>query len=310
MKPLKLDIDGVLENKSYDMILAILRSHGITRTQLAKICGVSVVTAGKVVSAMLAAGYAIAEPDTSAPNKRAELIKPAADLVALIIKVSRRKLSLFLCNIVGDIIISRSKNINDSLPVEEDIIRLISSSWDELGIYRSEHCGTVILCEDGVAKPDARAISDAIPSFYPDVMLSSKDCVERYINRAYPSDTTLFVALSDALDIRLFSDGRTLKSNHSAPPRIEQNDERFVIPHIARTVSSLFNITLPGRIIIESEDIPFDSRALDMLRKEIRLNTPLRREGLPEIITNTAPALDVREAVDIIRKRLADIRLQ
>lgn len=309
MKPLKLDIDGVLENKSYDMILAILRLHGITRTQLAKICGVSAVTAGKVVSAMLAAGYATAESDTSAPNKRAELIKPAADLVALIIKVSRRKLSLLLCNIGGDIILSHSKNINDSLPIEQDIIRLISSSWDELGRYIGERCGTVILCEDGVTKPDVRAISDAIPSFYPDVMLSSKDCVERYINRVYPSDTTLFVGLGDTLDIRLFSEGRTLKSNHSAPPRIEQNDERFVISHLARTVSSLFNITLPRRIIIESEDIPFDSRALDMLREEIKLNTPLRREGLPEIITNTAPSLDVSEAVDTVRKRFADIKL-
>ncbi|MBE6531577.1 MAG: MarR family transcriptional regulator [Ruminococcaceae bacterium] len=310
MKPLKLDIDGVLGSKSYDIILAILRSRGITRKELADVCGVSTVTVGKVVSAMLAAGYATAESDTSAPNKRAELITPAADLAALIIKGSRRKLGLFLCDICGDIILSRSKNINDSLPVEEDIIRLISSAQDELKGYVGERCGTVILCDDGAAKPDIRAISLAIPALSPDIVLPSRDCTEKYINRVYPNDTTLFVCLGEVLDIRLFSEGRTIKSNLSAPPRIEQNDERSVISHLARTVSSLFNITLPRRIIIESEYLPFDDRALDMLREEIKLNTPLRREGLPEIITNTAPSLDVSEAVDMVRKKFADIRLQ
>ena len=309
MKTLSLDIDGVLENKSYDIILAVLRSRTTTRTQLAKECGVSTVTVGKVVSAMLAKGYATAESDTSVPNRRGEIIKPAADLAALIIKVGGRAISLFVCEICGDILFSRSKRINESLPAEQEIIRLIRSAQDELNRYAGELCGAVVLCDNGAAKPDIYAVSSAFPALKPDAVISSRECVERYINRVYPSDTTLFVSLGEALDIRLFSEGHALKSNHSAPPRLEQTDDLFVISHVAKTVSSLFNITLPERIIIESEDIRIDGRALAMLREEIKKSTPVRREGLPEIITNTAPSLDVSEAVDIVRKRLADIKL-
>ena len=306
MNPLQIEIDGVLEDKSYDIILAVLRSRGITRAQLANQCGVSAATAGKIVSALLCAGHAIAESDL---NGRAEIIKPAESLRVLVVKLSRRKLNVFLCDMSEEIIFSCSKKANDSLPIEQEIIRLILSSQNELEKYISVRPVTVILCEDGAAKPDIGAISAAIPSFSADIILRSRDCTERYINRVYPNDTTLFVNTDEALDIRLFSEGRTLRSNHSTPPRLEQTDERFVISHLARTLSSLFNITLPERIIIESEDIPFDRRALDMLREEIRESTPLSRGRIPEIITNTASALDVKEAVDTVRKRLADIRV-
>lgn len=309
MKPLQLDIDGVLQNKSSDIILSILRSKGVSRSQLAEQCGVSAMTAGKVVSAMLDANYAIAEHDTSAPNKRAELIKPAPDFGVIVAKLSRRKLKLFICDIGGDIILSRSKNINDSLPPEQEIIRLISSIQGELERYPSERRALAVLHGEEAAKPSSRIIANTLPFLTPCITLPSRDCAEKHINRVYPNDTTLWVKLDGAFDIRLFSEGHALNSNRTELPRMAQSDDSFVISHLAKTLSSLFNLTLPQRIIIETEDIPFDCRALDMLRAQIRSDTPLRRESLPEIIINTAPELDVKEAVDIIRRRFAGIEL-
>ena len=272
MKLTPLDISGIKRDKLALIINTLLSSAGITRGELAVRCGVSTMTAGKVVSAMLDSGHATLSKDYDREGRYLDHIYPSGIFKFLIIELYEGSMSATVYDALDNIHLSYSQPRNESVPRELDEAAFISMAREQSKCA----CLGAVIYSEGTATP----ITEEMPSF------SRRTAAAKYVSSAHPQGCVLLVGAERRGDIMLISDGQPIKGKCApicAPTEIKSELE--LLRYLGERLPSLFSFILPDKIIIDTNGLSVTRRFATALSELLCESCLLTKEKLPEIIT-------------------------
>ncbi len=280
-KAFKLELDGISRDKIYAIISEVFRGDGLSRDELAEVTDMSNVTAGKIVSAMLARGMFTPE-EQFIPRKRApEKIFPSDKINILVFCLSEYRLSAALYNLRKSIIFSSSRPPNESLPIEFDVSAFADSIEQNIAELTDGNVCEIAVSTDKKSIPMLKYAKNRLLAEAE--FLDEGDCIADYMQRAFPSECAAYIKIDRDMSVRIFNGGVPVgKSSESRRP-LDGMGERSVISFSAEYLTPIFQILAPSSLLIDSEILSLTPRFVSKLRSEIKRASRLEDEKMPDI---------------------------
>ncbi len=271
-----LCISGIKRDKLALIINTLLSYRGITRTELASLCGVSTVTAGKVVSAMLDAGYATVSKDYDKGGRYLDHIYPSATFKFFIIEMSDKTMSATVYDALENIHLSYSQPRNESIQRDIDEAAFISLTFEHTRALRERST-----CLSAIIYSGKEPTLDGMPIF------SRKLAAAEYVSNTYPHECVLLVGAQKHGDITIISDGKTVNGKH-APRRAakEITSELDLLEHLGEELSTLFSFIIPDTVVIDVTGLSVTRRFGSALSEMLCERYGIEKEKLPKIVTS------------------------
>lgn len=298
--PTPPDTKGINKATFLRVASAVLRSDGISRSSLAKLCDISAVSAGKVVSAMLESDLAVPQKLASSGGRSAELIFPSPSLRATVIFAGEDRIRISVCELSGKECFSHSRPIDHSLDYKDNLLCVARSSQVILSKEASHTCGALVVCEnDGLKKELYSSLSELL--FLPSPIITTyEECVTSCLAQRYRDKNLLLLRISPTLRPMLFCGGSRISTKRTEPYRLSGLDELSLVKKLADTLTPFFDIIIPDKIIIDSEIFSVDKMLLSALSRELLRRRPSRAEEAPELFSLSEPPLVTLAALDML----------
>ena len=278
MKLTPLDVSGIKRDKLSLIINTLLSSGGITRGELASRCGVSAMTAGKVVSAMLEAGYATVSKDYDRDGRYLDHIYPSDVFRFLMIEMSEDSMSATVYDALYNTRLSYTQPRNESIPRELDEAAFISMAQESASAIKGSSAllGAVI-CSD--KEPLSSAMG--LPLF------SRRLAAAEYVSRAYPKGCVMLVGAETRGDLTLISDGAIVSGKYAPIGAAKEiNSELELLEYLVERLSTFFSFITPDKIIIDTSGLSVTRRFASALSERLCERHSTEKEKLPEIVTS------------------------
>lgn len=285
MLPARIPIPSVNKNTAKTIISALLASNGITRTELAGTCKVSTMTAGKVVSAMCNVGYAEIGEEIAASGRRSDFIYPSERFTFLIFDIGEHTMSADIYDARDNTRFTYDQPRNQSLDITTDALSFLalvneqSRDADECDTYRIS--ALLYRKETGL---DIKALSQKGI----DTVIEKSAAAARYASGRYKNECIAFVGADDGADIRIIADGKLIQGKgnpikHSARRGLSELE---MLDALTAKLSSLFELVMPHKVMIDSRALHLSRRFSDELGERLCEHTAMQKEELPEFVTN------------------------
>lgn len=284
MLPKPISIPSVNKNTAKAIIATLLSSNGITRTELARACGVSAMTAGKVVSAMCSAGYASIGTEISECGRRSDFIYPSERFTFLIFYIGERTMSAEIYDARDNTRFCYTQPRCDGVDAHTDAAAFIAfvneqlEDSDEREYYR---LSALISYGTGVN-------AQSLGAYDVSVSAKSLDAAAEYVKRAYPTECVAFVGADSTCDIRLIAKGEEICGKTATRRRSAKSitSELDMLSVLSERLASIFELLIPDRVVIDSRSLHLSRRFSSELGELLTERTGLQKEELPELVTN------------------------
>lgn len=305
MLPTPISIKSVNKNTAKAIISALFSAGGVTRGELAARCGVSAMTAGKVVRAMCEAGYAAITEEIGSHGRISEFIYPTERFTFLVFDIGERSMWADVIDARGNTRLSYSQPRNHGIDVTEDVSRfvaLVKEQIEDIAELRSAYTLSALLCH-------SKSALDANTPALCDISLISErtEAAVRYIESHYPEELVAFVGARDGADITLISKGEQICGKRGVGSAKETGSELDMLSILTSRLGSLFELICPDRVIIDSRSLHLSRRFSAELCEHITERRAIEKEELPEIITNDGIPFPSRAVIGQLINIYADI---
>ena len=299
MRATQIAIDGVSERKRLDIIRTVIFSDGISRAQIAQKCGVSSMTVGKVISALLSEGIVACERSALRKGKNTELFRASENINILVFCFEPQRLSVSVSDTRGNILFSHSEQLNASIPYDTNITDLITSVYENIThTLREKLCAVAVITSDGVRAEDLSVISSILPDFYIDISADRREYIAYHMRENYPEQSVLLVHVGEVLKLSLYCRETEVRSRHTTNIPCEQVSATW----IAEILAELSHIIIPDTVMLEYDREFATGDILQPLKSEFCRRSHISESDMPKfILTNKSP-ISVRSAI----KRAAD----
>ena len=286
MTPSPINLNSLNKNTARALISAILSSGGITRTELAKLCGVSAMTAGKAVSAMLCAGYATAEPEVSERSRVSDLIYPSERFRFLIFSIGTREMCAEIYDTRENTRFCYTQPRNHSVDVTTDASAFLSTVNEQLRAADADPDTYRLsaLLYHKITKLDTSALARHGIDIFTDIT----NAAALYTKTKYPEECIAFVGVYGGADITVISDGKAINGKRAARKQRSKDalSELEMLDILSLQLSRLFNFITPDRVLIDSRSLHLSRRFASELYDRLEERTAMKKEELPELVTN------------------------
>ena len=270
MKILPLNIQGIAEDKAYKIIYTTLTSENISRGEIARICSVSTMTVGKVVSELLRAGLLISKKVPRGTGPHTEILRPSPKINTLFFDLGERRIKLTVCNAAKEVIIERTLEINDALPYEANVINFVTAISKSLPEPIAQgFCGYAAAHR---RKGCQYAINTALSTGAPAEFLAVRsydDYVCDIIKKQHPEKCIFLLHIGDNISLSIIHEGRRINTNNPIVEQISPLDVKGAIVGIATSLAPIVRTIHADMIILESDTMPIDARFTDALKNKI-----------------------------------------
>ena len=295
MLPTPISIPSVNKNTARAIISALLSAGGVTRGELAARCGVSAMTAGKVVSAMCAAGYAAVAEEISAHGRVSDFIYPAESITFLVFDIGAKIMSADVIDAKESTRFSYAQPRNHGVDTASDVSGFISIVREQLADSEELNASyrlSALLYHAGVELN----ISDPI---FKDISLFSSisDAKAQYVKKNHPKELVAFVSVNEFTDISLVFDGELIRGKQTAKRSKAALSELDMLNILTARLSSLFELVIPNRVIIDSRSLNLSRRFSSELGERLMSRTDMQKEELPELVTNDGISFPSRAVI-------------
>ena len=302
MFPHSISIPGVTASTAKAIIAKILSANGITRTDLALSCGVSAMTAGKIVSAMRDVGYATVGEEISARGRRSEFIYPAECFTFLIFDVGERAMYADVYDARENLKFTYTQPRNESVDFATDVasfVALVNEQLSDIGspdAYRL----SALLCRDQ---------NMSIPPESIELVTERAFAAASYVKDAYPNECIAFVGANDGADISVISDGKLLLGKTTPKNRAAKHvaSELEMLDTLTGKLAGLFELLIPDRVIIDSRSLHISRRFSSEFSERLTARTGMQKEELPELTTNDGIPFPSRAVIGQLIKLYAEL---
>ena len=305
MLPTPISIKSVNKNTAKAIISALFSAGGVTRGELAARCGVSAMTAGKVVSAMCAAGYASTADEIGSHGRISEFIYPSERFAFVIFDIGEHNMWADIIDARGNTRLAYSQLRNHGIDITEDVSHLVSLVNRQIGDsadLSSLYTLSALLCH-GKAKLDL-----GVPALSGITLVSERtDAAVSYIRALYPEELVAFVGARDGADITLVSKGEQIRGKHGADRVKEAVSELDMLNILTSRLGSFFELICPDRVLIDSRSLHLSRRFSSELCENITNRQAVEKEELPEIVTNDGISFPSRAVIGQLIDIYADI---
>lgn len=297
MLPAPISIPSVNKNTAATIISALLASNGITRTDLAGACSVSAMTAGKVVNAMCHAGYAAIVEDFSAQGRRSDFIYPSDRFTFLIFDIGERTMSASIYDARESTRFTYTQPRNESVDITTDarsFVALVNEQISDIG--QSDTYRLSALLYNKSISLNVKILEQEMPF---STAIEKSVAASEYAGKKYPGECIAFIGAADGSDISIISDGKTV-SGRSKPRKLSakiDTSEIDMLDTLPSKLISLFDFVMPDRVILESRSLHLSRRFSDELCERLCARRSIRKEELPELITNDGIPFPSRAAI-------------
>lgn len=305
MLPNPVSISGVNKSTAKKIISVLLSSNGTTRTDLARACGVSAMTAGKVVRAMCDVGYASICEEFSACGRRADFIYPSDRFTFLVFDVGERAMSADIYDARESTIFSYTQPICDSIDRETDVKSFMALVKEHLGEDEErENYRLSALLYHGVNIDHGTLTASDIS-----IALDKSDAAAEYVKSAYPDECAAFVEADSTCNINLIVNGKLIRGKANPRNRTTNSitSELDMLNALTSKLSGLFEFLIPDKLIIDSRSLHLSRRFASELYDRLTERTGLKKEELPELVTNDGIPFPSRAVVGQLIDIYADI---
>lgn len=294
MRATQIDADGVSREKQLDIIRTVIFSDKISRGEIAKLCGVSSMTVGKVISALIRAGLVRVEKAALGKGKNTELLSAADNINILVFCFEPQKLSVTLSDTRANVLFSHSQPVNDSIPYNSNIADLITSAYGHIErILREKLCAVSVISTDGIRSEDISVINSIIPDFYIDVLADSREYTADYMRENHSSKNLLFIRVGERVDLSLYCRGVEISSRNAvAIPR-----EQISVEKIADILVNLSHIIIPDMVILEPDRALATNDLLPSLKNEFGRKSRTSENDMPEFTLADKTPIAVLSAI-------------
>ena len=297
MTPTPLSIPSVNKSTAQKLIRALLSSGGITRGELAKACGVSAMTAGKVVSAMCLAGYAIAENEITKHGRTSEFIYPSERFTFLVFDILEHSMSADVFDARENIIFSYNQQRNPSIDAGTDAKMFISLVEEQLKDTDSKN--NAFRLSALLYHQSTELDTDAFTMGNIKIFKERSVATASYVGELYPAECIAFVGAEEDADIMLVSKGARIHSK--GKPRRQRSkgviSELDMLENLATRLCGLFEFLIPNKVIIDSRSLHISRRFSSELCEILCSRTSMQKEELPEFVTNDGIAFPSRAVI-------------
>ncbi|MBO5845607.1 MAG: hypothetical protein J6Q77_03065 [Clostridia bacterium] len=302
MRAKQISVEGVSKEKKLDIIRAVIFSDGISRRKLAEKCGVSSMTVGKVISALVYEGIVSSERSAPVRGKSTELFRASQRVKLLLFCLEKHRLSVYVTSARGDVIYESTQLLNDSIPYDANISALVTSSYDRIADTLSEGiCCVSVITDDSIRAEDVSIISSVLPDLHIDLLSSKNQCTENYMRENYPGKTVAFVQTGDDVTLSLYCRGSKVGSESAVKPHRTVKSAK----EIAELLVNLSYILIPDAVIVETDLSHSTPDALSVLKNEFLRKTRLSKEDAPEFILENKTSPAILSALKSAAERLA-----
>ena len=311
MTPTPVSVKTVNKATARELITAMLSSAGITRGELAAKCNVSAMTAGKVVGAMLDAGYVTVEPEVSKHGRTTEFIYPSERFSFLIFEIGERAMSAEIYDARENTLLGYTEPRNASLDATTDAAAFVSLVNEQLEDIEDTYLLSALLYHQSVnIDMSAPPLGDIA------IFKESTDAAALYARNVYPTECIAFVGANGGADISIISDGNAVRgksaSHNQRQP--EPSSELEMLDALSLRLSRLFSFLLPDKVIIDSRSLHLSRRFSAELYELLEERTVMKKEELPELVTNDGIPFPSRavigQLIDIYAELISGIQSQ
>ena len=296
MTPTPIEIKSVNRNTSKNIISALLSSNGITRGELAKRCGVSAMTVGKVVNVLHKADYASIASDITKSGRLSEFIYPSKRFRFLIFTIDTATLRANLYDARENTLLSYTQPRNPSFEPQTEIESFISFVYEELEpINASDNAFllSALIYDGDCIKALGSLTLDKIS-----LRTDNRRAILEYVKSAHPNGSVAFVCANKA-HISLISNGEAVnsKSAPTAKDTCTAHSEQSLLDMLSLRLTNLFAVIIPDKIIIDSASLSLSRRFANELEERLCESARLKKEELPELITNNGISFPSRAVI-------------
>ena len=284
MLPQPISIPSVNKNTAKAIIAALFASGGITRTELARACGVSAMTAGKVVSAICSAGYASIGTEISECGRRSDFIYPSERFTFLIFDIGERTMSAEIYDARDNTRFCYTQPRCEGVDAHTDAAAFVSLVKEQLADSDDRRDFRLAALLTHTTSISAGALSAR------DISVSAKrsDAAAEYVKRAYPTECVAFVGADFTCDIKLIANGEEICGKSAARRKAGASitSELDMLSVLSERLTSIFELLIPDKVVIDSRSLHLSRRFSSELCERLTERTGLQKEELPEIVTN------------------------
>lgn len=275
-----LIINGINNDKKERMINCILTSKGITRQALAARCGVSAMTSGKVVRAMIDSKYATVSRERNESGSLAEIIYPSKSFRFLIFDISEEMMSAELYNISDELLFSYSQPKDASISSDIETQSFIENIKVQLSEDFDAH-----LCKSALIYSEKKSLPDNIDI---DIVIERKAAINEYVKATSNVRTAIFIGGNSPAEITLISNGEGVygKTKPICHAISDIHSELDLMSYLSARLYELFHIVIPEQIFIDRDKLCTTRRFAKELEDILSARCGIEKEKLPEIITN------------------------
>ena len=306
MLPTPISIQGINKSTARKLIAALLKSNGITRTDLAGTCGVSRMTAGKVVSAMCEAGYADIGEEISARGRISDFIYPSERFTFLIFDICEHTMYANVYNARENTRFTYTQPRNESVDIKTDVRSFVALVDDQLrdaeepDTYR---LSALLYHKEAAIQAQSLSKKDLT------VTVERSLAAARYVAENHKNECTAFVGANDSSDIIIIAKGELIqgKGKQKALNAKAPASELEMLDTLTARLSLLFEFVIPDRVIIDSRSLHLSRRFSDELAERLTARTAIQKEKLPELVTNDGIPFPSRAVIGQLIDKYAEL---
>ncbi len=286
MLPTPISTPSVNKSTAKAIISALLSSNGITRAELARECGVSAVTAGKVVTAMCDAGYASTGAEFSAYGRKSEFVYPADRFTFLVFDIGESTLSADIYDARESTRFTYAQPRNESVDITTDarsFLSLVTEQTADAAEEDTYSLSALLYHKESALDADTLCRDNNISA-----SLDRSAAAALYACGAYPNECIAFVGANYSSEISIISGGTQIRGK-GRPSRHTQRavtSELDMLDTLTAKLDSLFEFVIPDKVVIDSRSLHLSRRFSAELAERVCARTNMQKEELPELVTN------------------------
>lgn len=298
--------DGISPQTFGNILYAALKNPGITRTQLASLANVSIMTAGKAADALIGSGILTEKKLPSERGRCSSALTPSENIKYIIADTRNDRLQLT----VTDPFCRNYKKFNhyliDSLTYEDNI-RLFMSSLRSYLPETADICAYGVLCRAKHLSSEEHSALMDITGSTPDIFRGHREISGEYLCRKYPDRTLVYIMLSDIFRGMIVSNGYCINGRgyREAFDAIRVRSEKALIEFIVQKLSVLCSFIIPSLILIESDKYNITPKFLGKLAEQTKESLRFHPEEIPEFIAVSDVSLPGIAMTDMLSYRWA-----
>ncbi len=276
-----LSVETSTARAAFDIIL---QGNAPTRNQIAQALGISAMTVGKVVRALLSADLIREAEAPTARGRHPLCLLPSQRLHCLTVRLTLRAASVLLCSAEGNVLERLTVSYNDSLPPEGNLASLrglcdrVLRQWgkSDTGLGVGAILGEDLHCTDLLA----RSLDEILGA---DVILWERDLRKQALADPRYGECVVYLSLDEDPWAMLYvgqTEARGVSLNDKQSRAERKND-------LLQAIIAMLPIACPTAVVAESEG-PYSQEAASFLqvlsdrlssdqRSRIRLHAPTDR---------------------------------